>query len=120
MFGAGARVRDFEIWGQLGEGGMSEVWLAKDSTLGVPVVLKTWRGTANAKESEKQADLAGFDRMLWEARLMARIASPRIVRALGAGVEDGVGYVAEEYVDGIDLAELDARRRGSLGVGLPL
>jgi serine/threonine-protein kinase len=45
------------------------------------------------------------------------------VRAVDAGVHDDdekTPYLVEEYVDGIDLAELDRRRRRALGVGLPL
>ena len=109
----GLHVRDYEVWGRLSEGGMSEVWLAKHSVLNVPVVLKTLRPTIDA-------DVHGFDRMLTEARLMARIPSARVVRALDAGVFDGLGYVVQEYVDGIDLAELDRERRAAIGVGLPL
>jgi O-acetyl-ADP-ribose deacetylase (regulator of RNase III) len=110
----GARVRDYEVWGRLGEGGMSEVWLAKHAVLSVPVVMKTLRAAMDPDDEH------GFDRILNEARLMARIASPRVVRAIDAGVHEGVGYVVQEYVDGIDLAELDQRRRMALGVGLPL
>jgi serine/threonine-protein kinase len=51
---------------------------------------------------------------------MARVTSPRVVRALDAGLHRGTPYLAQEYIDGIDLAELDRRRRISLGVGLPL
>lgn len=53
---------------------------------------------------------------------MARVSSPRIVRALDAGQLPGRGgpYLVQEYVDGLDLAELDARRRSALGRGLPL
>ena len=29
MLSRGARIHDYEVWGRLGEGGMSEVWLAK-------------------------------------------------------------------------------------------
>ncbi len=108
----GARVRDYEVWGRLGEGGMSQVWLAKHGLLNVPVVMKTLRTSIEDHE--------GFDRILNEARLMARIASPRVVRAIDAGVHEGSGYIVQEYVDGIDLNELDHRRRTSLGVGLPL
>jgi serine/threonine-protein kinase len=107
------RIRDYEIWGRLGEGGMSEVWLARHVVLGTPVILKTVR-TAFAR------DEAGVPRVLREARLMARIPNPRIVRALDAGEYEGQPYLVQEYVDGIDLAELDRRRRTSLGVGLPL
>ncbi len=110
---AGARIRDYEIWGRLSEGGMSEIWLAKHAVLGIPVVVKTLRQGAEDGESR-------FARMLNEARMMARIGAPQVVRAIDAGVHDGVGYVVQEYVDGLDLAELDESRRRALGLGLPL
>lgn len=107
-----ARLRDYEIWGRLGEGGMSEVWLGRHTVLAVPVVLKTIRG--------QMLGWCGGDRVIDEARLMARITNPRVVRALDAGEHDGTPYLVQEYVDGIDLAELDRRRRAALGLGLPL
>jgi eukaryotic-like serine/threonine-protein kinase len=94
---------------------MGEVWLAKHAVLLVPVILKTLRAAVVDLDASQ-----GFSRMLTEARLMARIPSPKVVRALDAGVHEGVGYVVQEYVDGIDLAELDRERRRALGVGLPL
>jgi serine/threonine-protein kinase len=114
----GARVRDYEVWGRLGEGGMSEVWLAKHRVLAVPVVMKTLRAAALGIDP---ADCA--KRVFNEARLMARVTSPRVVRAVDAGIaedEASTPYLVEEYVDGIDLCELDRRRRRALGVGLPL
>ncbi len=110
----GLRIRDYEIWGRIGEGGMSEVWLAKHTGLNVPVIIKTLRSSIGAIDS------TGVDRVLNEARMMARVTSPRVVRAIDAGVHEGTPYLVQEYVDGIDLAELDRRRRGALGVGLPL
>jgi O-acetyl-ADP-ribose deacetylase (regulator of RNase III) len=114
MTSFGPRVREYEVWGRLGEGGMSEVWLAKHGLLSVPVIIKTLRSLVT------DADKGGVDRMLREARHMARIASARVVRATDAGIHEGVPYIVQEYVDGIDLAELDRRRRTSIGVGLPL
>jgi serine/threonine-protein kinase len=107
----------YDIWGLLGEGGMSEVWLAKHRTLSVPVIVKTLRRAL--RETGGEAAAAAI---LHEARLMARVANPRIVRALDAGRTDDAGtpYLVQEYVDGLDLAELDRRRRAALGVGLPL
>ncbi|MBL8715952.1 MAG: serine/threonine-protein kinase [Myxococcales bacterium] len=111
---AGARIRDYEVWGRLGQGGMSELWLAKQTVLNLPVVIKTLRRDSAGLDS------TGVARLLNEARVMVRITSSKVVRALDAGVHEGTPYVVLEYVDGLDLAELDARRRASLGVGLPL
>jgi len=108
----GAHLGVFEVWGPIGEGGMSRVWLARHRELSVPVVIKTLR------ESEESRD--AFARLLNEARLMARIPSGRVVRAVDAGVHRGHPYIVQEYVDGLDLAELDRARRRSLGRGLPL
>jgi O-acetyl-ADP-ribose deacetylase (regulator of RNase III) len=117
----GSRIHDYEVWGRLGEGGMSEVWLAKHHVLCIPVVIKTLR-----KEIAESVGEAGARRMFDEARLMARVTSPRVVRAIDAGLiggEDGEPaqpYLVQEYVDGVDLAEIDRERRAALGVGLPL
>ncbi len=114
MASLGARIRDYEIWGRLGEGGMSEVWLARHCMLSVPVIIKTLRTSVG------DATDPAASRMLKEARLMARVASPRVVRAIDAGIHERTPYLVQEYVDGIDFAELDRRRRAALGVGLPL
>ena len=116
MLSSGSRIRDeYEVWGLLGEGGMSEVWLAKHTVLCVPVIIKTLR-----KSIAEAAGESGARRMFDEARLMARVTNPHVVRAIDAGVEDGTPYIVQEYVDGIDMAELDAERRKAFGVGLPL
>ena len=111
--GLGDRIHNYEIWGRLGEGGMSQVFLAKHSVLCIPVIIKTVR-------PEIGVDSTGAHRVLQEAKLMARIPSPRVVRALDAGMHQDRPFLVQEYVDGIDCAELDRRRRTALGVGLPL
>jgi serine/threonine-protein kinase len=107
---------DYEVWGQLGAGGMSDVWLAKHVGLAVPVIIKTPRLSQAFESTESGVAL----RVQREARLMARVTSSRVVRAIDVGTSRGVPYLVQEYVDGIDLAELDRRRRLALGVGLPL
>lgn len=102
----------FEVWGPIGQGGMSRVWLARHKELSTPVVLKT---LLDGGDSD-----AAFARLRNEARLMARIPSPRVVRAVDVGIHQGFPYLAQEYVDGLDLAELDQRRRSALRRGLPL
>jgi eukaryotic-like serine/threonine-protein kinase len=103
---------------------MSEVWLARHCLLSIPVIIKTLRSSvAEADVSGIQngtRDASATARMLTEARLMARVASGRVVRAIDAGIHESTPYLVQEYVDGIDFAELDRRRRSALGVGLPL
>ena len=116
MLSLGSRIRDeYEVWGLVGEGGMSEVWLAKHTVLCVPVIIKTLRQAIAQAAGETAAR-----RMFDEARLMARVTSPHVVRAIDAGIDDGRPYIVQEYVDGIDMAELDGERRKAFGVGLPL
>src|SRR6188768_2382343 len=91
------RIRDYEVWGRIGGGGMSDVWLARHEVLHMPVIIKTL--------ARHFASEAATDRVLTEARLMARVSDPRVVRALDAGVSDGLPYLVQEYVDGIDIEE---------------
>lgn len=113
-----ATIDRYEVWGRIGAGGMSEVWLARHVALGMPVVMKTLKTERGPGSSGSRRDPRA--RMLDEARLMARVTSPHVVRAIDTGEHEGVPFVVQEYVDGIDLAELDRRRRAALGVGLPL
>jgi serine/threonine-protein kinase len=115
MLSRGERIHGYEVWGKLGEGGMSEVWLAKHSVLCVPVIIKILKRTL-----VDAVGTVGGRRMFDEARLMARVTSPRVVRSVDAGLLDDTPFQVQEYVDGIDMAELDRVRRSALGVGLPL
>lgn len=110
----GARIRDYEVWGRLGGGGMSDVWLARHAELAIPVIIKTLKPDLDVAVDDR------VRRMLSEARLMARIPSPYVVYAYDVGTHDDTPYLAQEYVDGIDLNELDHARRDALGRGLPL
>ena len=114
MFSPGTRIRDYEVWGRLGGGGMGDVWLARHVVLASPVIIKTLKPELGGSAQERE------QRVVTEARLMARIHSANVVRALDVGSHQGMPYVVQEYVDGIDLNELDHSRRDSLGLGLPL
>jgi serine/threonine-protein kinase len=107
--------RGYDVWGKLSEGGMSEVWLARHTELGLPVILKTLRPGAFGEGTPAR------ERVRDEARLMARITSSGVVRVLDFGVDqDSTPFLVQEYVDGIDLAELDRRRRAALRRPLPV
>jgi serine/threonine-protein kinase len=115
----GATCKSYEVWGKLSQGGMGEVWLARHAELALPVIIKSLRPTAD----EPFAQL--YARLLSEARLAARLTSPKVVRVIDVGVHtpqgrDPIPFLVEEYVDGIDLAELDTRRRAALHRPLPL
>lgn len=116
-----ARVKSYQVWGSISHGGMGEVWLARHEDLAIPVIIKTLLpGVGETFEVR-------YNRLLQEARLMARLTSPRIVRVVDAGVyaaphvaADSTPYLVEEYVDGIDLAELERKRREIFRRPLPL
>jgi O-acetyl-ADP-ribose deacetylase (regulator of RNase III) len=114
MIEPGAQVLEYEVWGHLGGGGMSDVWLARHVDLAMPVIIKTLKPDLRATPAER------VQRMLTEARLMARIPSPFVVRAYDVSTYRDTPFMAQEYVDGLDLNELDHLRRDSLGHGLPL
>jgi len=85
--------RGLKIRSLLGSGGMGFAYLASHASLRTPVVVKLFH------------DLGSTD-PLAEAHLAARVVSPSVVQVLDAGVEDGVAYVVQRYVDGIDIEEL--------------
>jgi serine/threonine-protein kinase len=115
MLTPSTRLREYEVWGRIGGGGMSDVYLARHVDLSAPVIVKTLKLSVDSDARER------IQRLRTEAIITARIRSPRIVRPLDVGVtEDGTPYLVQDYVDGLDLAELDASRRKALGVGLPL
>ena len=119
----GATCGRYEVWGPIGEGGMSRVWLARHKDLAVPVILKTLRDFASTGppgSDEGDVSSGPFARLRNEARMMARIPSARVVRAVDVGVHEGCPYLVQEYIDGLDLAELDSARRRALRRGLPL
>src|SRR5664279_2182186 len=108
---ASRKIGKYEIVRKLGRGGMADVYLAHDSENGDAVALKliehaTDADTIAAIEAERRG-----------AELQARLAAidPRVVRVYGAGDADGFFYVAMEYVNGQDLAEL--MRKGALALG---
>ncbi len=110
----GAAVGPYEVWGRIGGGGMSDVWLAKHSQLAMPVILKTLKAGVGGAVSER------YERLMREARLMARVQNHRVVRPLDVGLLGDMPFLVQEYVDGIDVDEIDQRRRRALGFGLPL
>jgi serine/threonine protein kinase len=87
---------------RLGVGGMAEVWLAEQSG---PrgFVRKTVVKRIHPHLSAEEDFVTSFED---EARLAAKLHHPGIVRVEDFGDDDGVLYMALEYVDGDDLSKL--------------
>lgn len=83
----------------LGEGAMGATYLASHPVLQMPLVIKLFK-------TSPQADIFS------EAHLAARVASPHVVGVIDAGIESGLPYVIQRYIDGIDLAELIGYMQG--------
>ncbi|MFH8379884.1 serine/threonine-protein kinase [Kitasatospora sp. NPDC018058] len=83
---------------RLGAGSFATVWKAYDPELDTEVAVKVlaenWAANADVRE-----------RFLAEARLLRRIASPRVVRVHDVGVQDDRPYFVMDYVRGGTLAD---------------
>ena len=80
---------------ELGGGGMSRVFLAREISLGRNVVVKVLN-------AELVAGLSA-ERFAREVRLAASLQHPNIVPVLAAGVADGIPYYTMPYVRGESL-----------------
>jgi serine/threonine protein kinase/tetratricopeptide (TPR) repeat protein len=90
---------------------MADVYMALDTQHGHQVALKLIEHAADADTHDSiEAERRG-------AQLQAHLAriDPRVVRVYDAGDADGYFFVAMEYIDGQDLAEL--MRQGPLNTG---
>jgi len=97
------KIGKFELIRMIGHGAMGEVFLARDPILDRPVAVKTIRMNADfADESQER-----FER---EARAAGSMNHPNIVTVFEFGVDEGLHYMAMEFVDGEDLGV--ALRRG--------
>lgn len=81
----------------VGKGGMAEVYAARDATLGRTVAVKVVLA-ALAAEPELR------ERFLREARLVAALEHPGILRVYDFGEDDGIPYLVMPFVPGGSLA----------------
>ena len=88
----------YRILGPLGAGGMGQVYLAEDSSLGRKVALKVL-------PPEFAADPERRARLVHEARAASALNHPNIVTVHDLGEQDGVLFVAMEVVEGSTVRE---------------
>lgn len=91
-------IRGYRILRLLGEGGMGRVYLALDETLERRVAIKMI-SPARAAEADMR------HRFLREARAMATVEHPRVVRVNAFGETEGQAYFVMEYVEGETLGQ---------------
>lgn len=97
----GFRIGKYKLLGQIGKGGMSSVYLAEHIMMRRQVAIKVLP-TARVK------DASYLERFQLEARAVARLDDPNIVRAFDIDNEGNIHYIVMEYVDGKDLHQLVA------------
>jgi predicted Ser/Thr protein kinase len=96
----------YEITGELGRGAMGVVYKAQDPTIGRTVALKTLRLDVHGLESAEMVR-----RFQNEARAAGLLSHPNIVTIYDAGEQDGIFYIAMEFIQGTTLHELLAEQR---------
>jgi serine/threonine protein kinase len=99
---AGSRLGPYEVLAPLGEGGMGEVYRARDTRLDRTVAIKVLPSSVAADPDT----LARFER---EAKAVAALSHPNVLAIHDFGNKDGIAYAVMELLEGETLrAKLDA------------
>src|SRR5580765_1135363 len=109
----GTRLGSFEILGPLGNGGMGEVYRARDTRLGRDVAIKVLPETL----AKDPARVVRFRR---EARLLASVNHPAIAAIYGVEDLEDVPCIVMELVPGETLAEKLTNGALSVEESLPI
>jgi serine/threonine-protein kinase len=92
----GDSVSHYQIVGQLGAGGMGEVYLARDARLGRRVALKVL-------PAELTGDGEHLRRFRREARAVSALNHPNIITIHEIGADGDTSFIATEFVEGETL-----------------
>lgn len=89
----------YKLLGHIGTGGMSSVYLAEHTRMGDQRAIKVL-------PKSRVADATYLARFQLEAKAIASLSHPNIVRAYDIDNENDVHYIVMEHVDGPDLQQL--------------
>ena len=110
----GERLRQYEIVALIGEGGMGEVYLAKDTTLGRRVALKLLPEYVSNNPDR-------LYRFKQEARSASTLSHPNVCVIHEIGETDGgQPFIAMEYIEGVTLRQRMNDRAMKLGNALDI
>jgi serine/threonine-protein kinase len=94
---------DFRVLRRLGRGGMAEVYLAEQTQLKRNVAVKVLH-------KDRVKDASYLKRFKTEAMAAGSLNHPNIIQVLLIGEQEGIHYIAQEYVPGMNLREFLARK----------
>jgi serine/threonine protein kinase/DNA-binding beta-propeller fold protein YncE len=94
----GTKLGRYEILSQLGAGGMGEIYLALDTTLGRKVALKILPESVASNVNRMQ-------RFVQEAKAASALNHPNILTIHEIGTEPGAHFIATEFIDGETLRQ---------------
>lgn len=134
----GTSVQEYQVQRTLGSGGFGLTYLARDTHLDQPVALKEFFPAESARrlangdvapwtedDHAQEAFRAAFARFHDEARTLAALRHPHVVRVLRFFEAHGTGYIVMEYEAGLPLRQWAPRqapltREALLRIVLPL
>ena len=90
------RLGPYEVIALLGEGGMGQVYRARDPRLGREVAIKV-------VTPERAGDAAALERFEREARAVAALSHPNILAIFDVGADNGTTYLVTELLKGESL-----------------
>jgi Tol biopolymer transport system component len=110
---SGKLIANYEIQKLLGEGGMGEVYLARDPRLNRLAALKLLSAHLTTNEERVR-------RFRQEALTASALNHPNIITVYDVGAWNGRDYIATEFVDGVTLREHMSGARLSLATSLEI
>ena len=102
----GQRLGNYRLLHLIGRGSIADVYLGEHLHLGTQAAIKVLHAHLTSEDSEH---------LHTEARMLARLVHPHIVRTLDFGVEDGIPFLIMEYAPNGTL-----RQRHPKGTRVPL
>lgn len=99
----------YEVIRELGKGAMGVVYEGRDPNIGRRVAIKTAR--REVVEASGMADEM-MERFLREAQAAGALSHPNIITIYDAAEENGIAYIAMEYLEGGDLGDvMESKKR---------